>query len=100
MHFSALFFLLLALASVVSGHARIRRPTPLDAPAEDPSGNSYNAPLDHLGSEFPCKNLHLKTDVDRTPTQVWQAGQMGMFEYATLLFVYSENMGCFGLILD
>lgn len=80
MRFSTLLFLLPTISSLVSGHARIRRPKPLGAPVENPSGNFYNAPLDHLGSEFPCKNLHMKPDIDKTPTQVWQAGQVGMFE--------------------
>lgn len=87
MHFSTHLFLLLALFSiVVSGHARIRIPKPLGAPPENPSGNTYNAPLDHLGSEFPCKGLHLKPGIDKTPTQVWQAGEVGMFEYVIYLY--------------
>lgn len=80
MHFPTPLLVLL-LPTLVSAHARIRLPKPLGAPPENPSGNFYNAPLDHLGSEFPCKNLHLNPSIDRTPTATWQAGQLGMFEY-------------------
>lgn len=83
MHFpTTTTLLLLLLPALISAHARIRLPKPLGAPPETPAGNAYNAPLDPHGSEFPCKNLHRDPSVDRTPTAVWQAGQLGMFEYA------------------
>lgn len=91
MHFPTPLLVLL-LPTLVCAHARIRLPKPLGAPPENPSGNSYNAPLDHLGSEFPCKNLHLNPSIDRTPTATWQAGQLGMFEYSPLLpFLRPQN---------
>jgi len=66
----------------ISAHARIRRPIPLAAVPENPSGNEYNKPLRIQGNEFPfpCKNLHKKTGVNKAPTEVWQAGRMGRFE--------------------
>ncbi len=66
----------------ISAHARIRRPIPLAAVPENPSGNEYNKPLRIQGNEFPfpCKNLHKKTGVNKAPTEFWQAGRMGRFE--------------------
>lgn len=76
-----LILTLLSLFTIlVSGHARIKIPPPLDAPAEDPTGNAYNAPLAASGSEFPCKNLHKKAGVDKTPKQSWRAGFPALFE--------------------
>lgn len=76
-----LTFAVLSLStSLVAGHARISKPKPLDAPPENPSGNAYNAPLAPDGSEFPCKNLHKKAGVDKTPTESWRAGSVGLFE--------------------
>ena len=72
--------LLLTFISVVTGHLRIKLPKPLAAAPENPSGNYYNAPLRADGSEFPCKGLHKRPDVDRTPTETWQAGQQARFE--------------------
>lgn len=75
------FTLLSFFTVLVAGHARIKIPKPLNAPAEDPSGNAYNAPLSASGSDFPCKNLHTQTGIDKTPTQSWAAGSVGLFEY-------------------
>lgn len=75
-------FCMLNLISPISAHARIRRPIPLAAVPENPSGNEYNKPLRIQGNEspFPCKNLHKKAGVNKTPTEVWQAGRMTRFE--------------------
>ncbi len=66
----------------ISAHARIRRPIPLAAVPENPSGNEYNKPLRIQGNEFPfpCKNLHKNPGVNKAPAEVWQAGRMGRFE--------------------
>ena len=76
--------LLLSFISSSSAHARIRRPIPLAAVPENPSGNEYNKPLRIQGNEnpFPCKNLHKKPGVNKSPTEVWQAGRIARFEYA------------------
>ena len=74
--------LVLSVISLSSGHARIRRPIPLAAVPENPSGNEYNKPLrifDNV-SPFPCKNLHKKAGVNQKPTEVWPAGRMARFE--------------------
>lgn len=72
--------LLSLLTVLVAGHARIKIPRPLNAPAENPSGNAYNAPLAPDGSHFPCNHLHTQPGVDQTPTQSWSAGSIGLFE--------------------
>lgn len=70
---------LLSSLTLVSGHARIRQPTPLGYDTTPQlTGNAYNAPLAYDGSDFPCKGLIGK--VDMTPTAKWQAGGKGMFE--------------------
>lgn len=74
------FTLLSLFIILVSGHARIKVPKPFNAPPEDPTGNAYNAPLSSTGSQFPCKNLHKQSGVDKTPTQSWLAGSVGLFE--------------------
>ena len=73
---------MLSLISSSSAHARIRRPIPLAAVPENPSGNEYNKPLRIQGNAFPfpCKNLHKKPGVNKAPTEVWQAGRMARFE--------------------
>lgn len=68
------------LISVAVGHARIKYPRPLAAAPENPSGNYYNNPLRADGSDFPCKGLHKKADVDKRPTATWQAGEETYFE--------------------
>ncbi|CAF0832879.1 unnamed protein product [Adineta steineri] len=73
-------FPLLYFISVAMGHARMKYPRPLAAPADSPAGNYYNAPLRPDGSEFPCKNLHKKADVNKNPTETWQPGQQARFE--------------------
>ena len=73
-------FVLLSIISSVAAHARLKHPRPLAAPAESPSGNGYNGPLRPDGSNFPCKGLHKKAGVSRTPSEVWQAGQDERFE--------------------
>ena len=78
-HFT-IAILLLTFTSVVTGHLRIRLPRPLAAAPENPGGNYYNAPLSADGSQFPCKGLHKRSDVDKTPTETWQAGQQARFE--------------------
>ncbi|RPB15494.1 hypothetical protein P167DRAFT_465855, partial [Morchella conica CCBAS932] len=83
MRFLAILLLSIS-ASLVSGHARIKSPKPLDAPVEDPTGNAYNAPLNPDGSDFPCKQLHKKAGVDMTPTESWAAGSSASFEYGAL----------------
>lgn len=65
---------------MVNGHARIRYPKPLGAAVESPGGNYYNNPLRPDGSDFPCKGLHKKAGVDKTPTATWQPGQEAYFE--------------------
>ena len=70
----------IVVVSQVSGHARIRYPIPLAAAPENPSGNYYNWPLKPDGSEFPCKGLHKKADVNQSPTATWEAGQKAYFE--------------------
>ncbi|KAL0636935.1 hypothetical protein Q9L58_004037 [Maublancomyces gigas] len=74
------FTFLSLLTALVSGHARIKTPKPLNAPAEDPTGNAYNAPLSATGSDFPCKNLHTQSGIDKTPTESWIAGSVALFE--------------------
>ncbi|CAM4831415.1 unnamed protein product [Rotaria magnacalcarata] len=71
---------LLSLISLVTAHARIRYPRPLAAPVETPAGNHYNGPLRPDGSDFPCKGLHKRADVDKTPSVTWKAGQQTYFE--------------------
>jgi hypothetical protein len=71
---------LLYLISVAMGHARIKHPRPLAAPVDSPGGNYYNAPLRPDGSEFPCKGLHKKADVNKNPTETWKAGEQTRFE--------------------
>lgn len=41
-------------------------------------GNSYNRPLNHDGSDFPCKGQIGKADM--TPQATWTSGSKGMFE--------------------
>ncbi|CAF4176298.1 unnamed protein product, partial [Rotaria magnacalcarata] len=53
---------------------------PLAAPVETPAGNHYNGPLRPDGSDFPCKGLHKRADVDKTPSVTWKAGQQTYFE--------------------
>ncbi len=71
---------LFCFISLVVGHSRIRRPIPLAAAVENPSGNYYNSPLRPDGSDFPCKGLHKRAGVDMTPTETWQPGQQTRFE--------------------
>jgi DNA-directed RNA polymerase len=71
---------LFCLISFVVGHVRIRRPIPLAAAVENPGGNYYNNPLRSDGSDFPCKGLHKRADVSKTPTETLQAGQQARFE--------------------
>ena len=66
-------------SALVAGHARIRYPTPFDAPPETPAGNAYNVPLKADGSDFPCKGLH-KSATAVQPTE-WTAGSETYFEY-------------------
>ena len=79
MHFST-FLSSLILISLVAGHARIKHPRPLSAAPDSPSGNYYNNPLRPDGSEFPCKGLHKRAGVDKTPTETWRAGEETRFE--------------------
>ncbi|RPB23905.1 hypothetical protein L211DRAFT_229428 [Terfezia boudieri ATCC MYA-4762] len=75
----ALAFTLLSVLTLVSGHARLRKPKPLGygtTPQLD--GNAYNDPLKPDGSDFPCKGLIGVADM--TPQAQWTAGGMGMFE--------------------
>jgi len=76
--------LLLSFFSILvsaAGHARLKHPKPLAAPPETPAGNVYyNWPLKADGSDFPCKGLHKKAGVDKTPTETWVPGQMTRFE--------------------
>ena len=72
---------LLSLVASVTGHARLKHPKPLAAPPETPAGNVYyNWPLKADGSDFPCKGLHKKAGVDKTPTETWEPGKMTRFE--------------------
>ena len=73
-------FAILSLVSLISGHARIKHPRPLAAAPENPGGNYYNWPLSADGRDFPCKGLHKKAGVDKTPTEVWKAGLPARFE--------------------
>ena len=73
-------FSLLCFVSVVIGHARIKHPRPLAAAVDSPAGNYYNGPLRSDGGDFPCKGLHKKAGVDKTPTETWQAGEQTRFE--------------------
>lgn len=75
----------ISFLAAVTAHARIRYPKPLGAPVETPAGNYYNGPLRADGSEFPCKGLHKRSDIDKTPTVTWKAGQEAYFEY---VFIY------------
>lgn len=68
------------LVAVIAGHARIKYPRPLGASPDNPDGNYYNGPLSPDGSQFPCKGLHKKGGVDKTPTAVWEAGKQAYFE--------------------
>ncbi len=78
MHFFATLAAFAPLLSLVSGHARLAKPTPLGAPPSGLAGNYYNAPLKADGSDFPCKGLHKKADL--SPVDTWQAGSKGSFE--------------------
>lgn len=71
---------LLYCIALVGGHARIKYPKPLAAAPENPGGNYYNNPLRADGSEFPCKGLHKRADIDKSPTATWEAGQQTYFE--------------------
>ncbi|RPA93902.1 hypothetical protein L873DRAFT_1703333, partial [Choiromyces venosus 120613-1] len=76
-----LFFFFLISIPQVSAHVRIKTPPPLGGPtATDASGNAYNSPLSSTGSDFPCKGLHLKAGVDKTPKVSWAAGSRAFFE--------------------
>ncbi|CAF1182306.1 unnamed protein product [Rotaria magnacalcarata] len=61
-------------------HARIKYPRPLAAPTDGAGGNFYNEPLKPDGRDFPCKGLHKKAGVSKTPTTTWTAGQEAYFE--------------------
>jgi len=79
-----LLLLFLLSASQVSGHVRMKTPAPLDGPvATDASGNAYNSPLSGTGADFPCKGLHLKPSVDKTPKATWAAGSPAFFEFVS-----------------
>ncbi|KAF8541445.1 hypothetical protein BDD12DRAFT_501966 [Trichophaea hybrida] len=71
---------LLLTLPLVSAHARIKYPTPIDAPSQDPSGNAYNAPLKADGSQFPCKGLHKSVNLSTVSKTNWQAGSNAYFE--------------------
>ncbi|PWW73521.1 hypothetical protein C7212DRAFT_217727, partial [Tuber magnatum] len=76
-----LLLLLLISSPQVSSHARMKTPPPLDGPtATDASGNAYNSPLSGTGADFPCKGLHAKPGVDKTPKVTWAAGSTAFFE--------------------
>jgi hypothetical protein len=81
MRLEALLTSLVLILPCVSAHARIKYPTPLNAPPEDPSGNAYNAPLTADGSQFPCKGLHKSVDLKTAAKTTWQAGGQAYFEY-------------------
>lgn len=74
------WLLFLSLLSLTNAHARLKSPKPLAAAPESPAGNYYNEPLRADGSQFPCKGLHKRADVSKTPTEVWQAGRIARFE--------------------
>ncbi|PUU75227.1 hypothetical protein B9Z19DRAFT_995570, partial [Tuber borchii] len=81
-----LLLLFLISASQVSAHARMKTPPPLDGPAAtDATGNAYNGPLSGTGADFPCKGLHLKPSVDKTPKATWAAGSPAFFEFVSLI---------------
>lgn len=76
-----IIFSLVSIVVSVTGHARLKHPKPLAAPPETPAGNVYyNWPLKADGSDFPCKGLHKKAGVDKTPTETWEPGKMTRFE--------------------
>jgi hypothetical protein len=76
----ATVILLFSFISLVVGHVRIKYPRPLAAAVDTPAGNYYNNPLRPDASDFPCKGLHKRADVDKKPTATWQAGQNTHFE--------------------
>ena len=66
----------LSLLGGVSAHAAINDPKPIDYP---PTGDTtYNRPLAHDMSDFPCKNLH-RTGKDLSAVTTWKAGGEGTF---------------------
>jgi hypothetical protein len=76
----AIVLLLLSFVSLIVAHARIKHPKPLGAPVESPGGNHYNEPLRPDGSQFPCKGLHKKAGMNKTPSETWQPGEDARFE--------------------